>query len=381
MKFLSITQAKGLKGKRVLVRGSLNVPIKNKKVFDDFRLRELLPTLDYLEKKGAKIILIGHIGRKPTETLKPVADHFNKKLGKTVGFAPKLYGDDLSFRTKNLGNGQILMIENLRRFPGEMGNGKKFAHHLASLGDVYVNDCFGVSHRKHASVVGISRLLPSYGGISFADEVKHLSRALQPKRPFLFILGGAKFETKIPLLKKFINLADTVFVGGAIVNDILEARGLEIGRSVTGGDYPYAKTIGKKKNVLTPKDVVTIKHKKTYTRKVDEIEKEDMIVDAGPGTVKALEGEIQRAKFILWNGPLGLYEQGFDRASRKLLRAISESSAISIIGGGDTVALVSKMRMENDFTFVSAGGGATLEFLQNAGSLPGITALQNLKSK
>lgn len=376
MEIPRIEHAKGLRGKRVLVRASLNAPVANGKVVDNFRLRAMLPTLEYLEKKGAKIILIGHIGRDPKETLKPVADHFNNKLGKTVGFSPELYGADLEDRIKNLGNGQMLMLENLRKFPGETENKMKFARHLATLGEAYVNDCFGDAHRKHASIVGLPKLLPAYAGKSLQNEVKHLEKALDPKHPFLFIVGGAKFETKIPLLRKFVTLADTVLIAGALVNDVFKARGLEVGKSVVSGDFPYAKMVGKKKNVLTPVDVVVTNRGNKQVRMTEDVKKGDMIVDAGPETVKLMEEEVRKAKFILWNGPLGFYEEGYDEASRKLLKAIAQSRSKSIIGGGDTVALVSKMKMEDDFTFVSAGGGAMLEFLQNGGKLPGLGALQ-----
>lgn len=380
MNIPSVKELKNIKGKRVIVRGSLNVPLHKGKVADDFRLRRMLPTLTYLEKKGAKIILIGHIGRDPKETLKPVADHLNKKLGKTVGFAPKIYDGSLEERVETLGNGQILMLENLRRFPGETNGSKAYAKHLASFGDIYVNDCFADSHRKHASITEIPKMLPHYAGLLFLEEVNHLEKALKPKSPFLFIIGGAKFETKVPLLRKFSHLADHVFVGGAIAHDLFHAIGVEIGKSLVGKPVPYAKTLASKKNVFLPDDVVAVNQGKKFVRTKEEIKKSDTIMDAGPKTIHNLKKEVKKAKFILWNGPLGFYEKGFDKASKDLLKAIGKTNAFSIIGGGDTTALVSKMKMEDAFTFVSTGGGAMLDFLQD-GSLPGISALQNKNPK
>ncbi|HET8574830.1 MAG TPA: phosphoglycerate kinase [Candidatus Paceibacterota bacterium] len=380
MEIPSVKNIKNLKGKKVLLRGSLNVPMKNGRVADDFRLRSLLPTLEYLEKKGAKIILIGHIGRDPKETLKPVAEYFNKKLGKTVGFAPDLYASDLPERVNNLGNGQILMLENVRRYPEETAGDKKFAKHLASFGEVYVNEAFAASHRKHASITGVPQFLPGYAGLRFLEEVKHLTKAENPRHPFLFIIGGAKFETKVPLLKKFTKIADRVFVGGAIANDLWKAAGVETGKSLVGKDDPFAAALVKKANVLSPLDVVVESAGKSAVRNREEMKKADVIVDAGPKTIAELQEEVKKAKFILWNGPLGFYEKGYDKATKKLLKAIAESKAVSVIGGGDTVTLICKLKMEDIFTFVSSGGGAMLDFLED-GSLPGIEALQKSTSE
>lgn len=371
----SIKKSGSLRGKRVLVRASLNVPVSDGVVSDDFRLRAMLPTIDHLQKKGAKIILAGHIGRDPKRSLKPVAQYLNKHLKYTTGFAPKLYGDDLGERIDGLGNGQVLMLENLRRFPAETKNGAKFARHLASLADVYVNDAFPVSHRGHASIVGVPKHLPAYAGLRFEKEIKELTKALKPKSPFLFILGGAKFETKVPLMRKFNELADDVFVGGALANDLLRALGYEVGRSVIGDDEKTAKRFAKKKHVFEPTDVVVRTRGKDVMKPASEVKKNDKIMDAGPGSLKFLKGKENSAKLIVWNGPLGFYEKGYDGASKKLLKLIAESRAHSIIGGGDTAALVSKLGMENDFDFISTGGGAMLDYLED-GTLLGLKALQ-----
>ena len=224
----SVVNIKNIKGKRVIVRAELNVPIKNGRVADDFRIRKAVQTILYLKKRGARVIVIGHIGREGKETLKPVARAMGRFVN--IGFAP--YSAD-SKKARDvvdaMKNGTVIMLENLRRDSREKENDRAFARAIAALGDVYVNDAFSVSHRTHASIVGVPKLLPSYAGLLFEDEVRHLSLALSPKHPFLFILGGAKFETKLPLIKKYVEIADTVFVGGALANDFLGIRGAMLG--------------------------------------------------------------------------------------------------------------------------------------------------------
>ncbi|HNW71339.1 MAG TPA: phosphoglycerate kinase [Candidatus Paceibacterota bacterium] len=349
----SIKNLKNIKDKKILVRVDFNVPIKNKKVLDDFRIKKALPTIKFLQKKGAKVILISHLGKEGTESMKPVALCLKKYIKKN-----------------------ITLLENIRKYPGEEKNDPKFAKELAETGDIYVNEAFSVSHREHASVVGIPKYLPSYAGFQFEEEVKNLSNVVKnSKHPFLFILGGAKFSTKIPLIKKYIKLADYVFVGGAILNDFLKAKGYEIGKSlVDNSDYDIS-SILKDKKLILPVDVIVKSGNILVNKKIEEVDKNEIILDIGKESIKLVEEYIKKSKLILWNGPLGKYEDGGDVGTKKILKAIANSKAESIIGGGDIVSVISKLKLEKKFSFVSTGGGATLDYLAN-GTLPGIKALE-----
>ena len=370
-----ITELADIRGKRVLLRLDLNVPLESGAVRDSYRIDQSLPTIEYLRNNGARVVIIAHIGKgKPTDTLAPVAEYLNTKF--PVAFLDSLMSLENERITREMHEGDVVLIENLRHNAGEESNDPEFSKHLASLGDVYVNDAFSVSHRAHASVVGVAALMPHYAGMLMADEIKHLSLAFQPEHPFLFILGGAKISTKMPLLKKFLNIADNVFVGGAIANNFLKVAGNEIGRSVY--DETELEGLGesmKNECLIIPSDVIVQNASGSEARKVSEVSTEDMIVDIGGDTIKHLEGVIGAARLIVWNGPLGYYENGFTDGTRELLGLISGSSAMSIIGGGDTVALIDEMGAHDKFTFVSTGGGAMLDFLANE-TLPGIQALE-----
>lgn len=378
-----IQSAKGLRGKRVLVRAGLNVPLSmNARVVDDYRITRALHTIRYLQKKGAKVIIVSHIGRRMTDTLRPVANYLNRHLNTKVGFAPDILDPDLPEIIANMKNGSVLLLENLRTDQGEVCNDKAFAKYLASLGDVYVNDAFSVSHRKHASITGIPKHLPSYAGLQLQDEVKYLSKALEPKHPFLFIVGGAKIATKMPLLKKFTSVADDVFVGGALAHSIFVELDIAIGRSLldTSGVKGIQK-LAQNARVHIPLDVVVEeKDGRSRNKKLEDIKKTDRIVDAGKETRLYFEELLSGKKLIVFNGTLGDYEHGHGKATKHLLHLIAESSATTIVGGGDTVTLVRKMKREKDYTFVSTGGGAMLDFLAD-GKLPGIDALIKCKHK
>ena len=334
------------------MRVDFNVPIKNGKVLDDFRIQKALPTIRFLQKKGAKVVLISHLGEDGKASMKPVADCLKQYIKKNV-----------------------TLLENIRKYPGEEKNDPRFAKKLSELGDFYVNEAFSVSHRKHASIVGVPKYLPSYAGFQLEAEVKNLSKVFKkPKHPFLFILGGAKFSTKMPLLQKYIKIADQIFIGGALANDFLKAEGYTVGKSLVD-DTKGIKNILKNKKLILPVDVLVLSGGKFIRRQVDEVQKNDIIIDIGDKSVKMAEEYIKKSKLILWNGPLGKYENGGDKATKKLLKAVAQSRAESIIGGGDIVSIVSEMKMEKKFSFVSTGGGATLDFLAN-GTLPGIKALK-----
>ena len=375
----SIKSLKNIKGKIVLMRVDFNLPIKNGKVLDDFRIKKALPSIKLLQSKGAKIILIGHLGKGLSasgtggETFLPVAKSLNKYIKSK--FIPDIYGQIACDAIFDMQNKDVILLENLRNDKGEKSCDKNFAKNLSKLADIYVNEAFSVSHRADASLVLLPKLLPSYAGLQMEAEIKNLSKAIKNvKHPFLFILGGAKFSTKMPLIKKYLKTADNVFIGGAMANDFLKAKGYEVGISLVDGEnYGIEKIINNKKLIL-PTDVLVFDKSKFVNKKVNEVLKNENIIDVGSESVKNLENYIKKAKLILWNGPLGKYEGGGDKATKKILKMVADSNAESIIGGGDTVNLISKMKMEDKFTFVSTGGGATLDFLAN-GTLPGIKAL------
>lgn len=353
----SVKQIKNLKGKTILLRVDFNVPIKNGKVVDDFRIRASLPTISFLIKRGAKVVLITHLGKDGTKSLAPVIKSF--------------------FAISKISKNKITFFENIRKFPGEMKNNQDFAKKLATMGDIYVNDAFSVCHREHASVVSLPKYLPCYAGFQLEEEIKNLSHALsKPKHPFLFILGGAKFGTKTPLIQKYLKLANHVFVGGALANDFLKYMGYEIGKSlVSEKNFGISKLI-KNKKLLLPVDVIVKSGSRLINKKINTVEKDEIILDVGNDTIKMLAPLIKKAKLVLWNGPLGKYEDvHVGKVDEKILKLVASSPAESIIGGGDTVAQVSKMKMLNKFSFLSTGGGATLDFLAH-GTLPGIKALQ-----
>jgi phosphoglycerate kinase len=351
----SIKSLKNIKNKTALVRVDFNVPIKNGKVTDDFRIQKAVKTIKFLQNKGAKVILISHLGKDGKESLAPVAKSLRKYI------------------TKN-----ITLLENIRQYSGEEKNDAKFAKELARLGDFYVNDAFSVSHRKHASVVGIPKYLPSYAGFQLEEEIKNLSKVFKnSKHPFLFILGGAKFSTKMPLLKKYLKIADYIFVGGVLMDDFIKSEGFEVGKSLVDKTKGLGlEKILKNKKLILPIDVLVLDGKKLVNKKINEIKKDETIIDIGKESVKLAESYIKKSKLILWNGPMGKYEvKGGDTATRKMLKSLASSKAETIIGGGDIVSVESKMKLEKKLSFVSTGGGATLDFLAN-GTLPGIQALK-----
>ncbi|MBI2475790.1 MAG: phosphoglycerate kinase [Candidatus Taylorbacteria bacterium] len=359
-------------GATVLLRLDLNLPIVGGQVRDDFRLRRSLPTLQHLVGRRARTVILAHTDSQETDSLKLVAEHLNQFV--SLKFVPSLA--ELPGSLKTLEPGGVLFLENLRRDPGEVADNPDFAKTLASFGDVYVNDAFSVSHRAHASIVGIPKFLPSYAGFLLAEEAARLARAFKAPRPFVFVLAGAKFETKLPLVKKFLRSADSVFIGGALANDLFKVQGREIGLSKhSEADFGFAGVLQSPKLIL-PVDVVAENAGKRATKKPAEVLPGDNILDAGPETLALLAEKFASAKFILWNGTLGVYEKGFAAGTEALAKAIVASSAETIVGGGDTLACISKINVLDKFSFVSTGGGAMLDFLANE-TLPGIEALEN----
>ncbi len=363
-----------LEGVTVLVRVDYNVPVRNGKVTDDFRIKSSLPTIEYLRSRGAKVVLMAHLESNSGDnlSLEPVA----KDLG-TLG-VPALFITDYKKASQLIGhmqNGACALLENLRFFEGEKKNDPAFAKQLASLGDIYINEAFSVCHRKHASIVGVPQYMPGYAGLQLENEIKHLSKAFNPVHPFLFILGGAKFETKLPLMEKFMKTADMVFVGGALASDFFKEKGLEVGKSkVSTGNFNLSRYV-KSPKLFLPLDVTVAGG---TVRPAEGILMSDQIMDSGPKTVELLREKVAQAKFILWNGPLGVYEDGYHEPTMALAKMIGEATikgAESIIGGGDTLAAVEELGIQERFTFMSTGGGAMLDFLAQ-GTLPGIQAIE-----
>lgn len=375
MDFKTILEAGDLIGKRVLVRVDWNVPIKDLKVTDDYRITESLPTIDYLKERGAKVILISHLESKETDSLMPVYEHASGLT--SIMFCDEILGEKVMNCISELKNGEVILLENLRRNAGEKTNTREFALALADFADIYVNEAFSASHREHTSIIGIPKLLPSFAGLQFTEEVKRLSKAFYPKRPFLFILGGAKFDTKLPLIDKFINIADQLFVGGALAHNFFKERGENLGDSlVSSGEFNLKEKYDTGK-VMLPLDMVIKGGDGMGTDTIDHVGTGDIIMDAGPRTLEALKSKIHDSQFILWNGPLGNYELGYKDGTLALAKLLAESEKEVIVGGADTLSSIKELGLYDKFSFVSTGGGAMLDFLAK-GTLPGIDALKRI---
>lgn len=370
----------------ILVRATMNVPVENGKVVNDYRLRRALSTIRFLVARGAKVILISHLGEKGTETLAPVAQALGK-LTPGVSFFGETIGERARRAVRDLSPGNILVLENLRRDKGERANDRAFARELAALADVFVEDSFDTCHRAHASIVGVPELLPSYAGLLLEEEVQELSRALTPKKSALAVIGGAKFSTKEAVLTTLLKTYDHVFVGGALANDFLKAAGQEVGKSLVsnganGNGEAIKKLLANPKLVL-PVDSLVIPARIRGTPNMragariapaGQVRPDEVILDHGPGTAALLASLAQKANTVLWNGPLGNYENGFIDATNAFARAVAVSDAHSVVGGGDTIAAIEGLGLLPRFSFVSTGGGAMLDFLAK-GTLPGIEAL------
>jgi len=368
-----------LKGKRVLVRSDFNVPMgTDGEVADIFRLKRGWETIQYLSQKGAKVVVASHIGRAPEESIEPVARAL-RKFGAIV-YIPDIAGSIAHDAIAAMKNGEILLLENLRRDPREKKNDESFARELASLAEIYVNDAFAVAHREDASIVGVPKFLPSYAGLLMRDEVFHLTEALHPKHPSLAIVGGAKFETKDPIIRSFLEVYDHVSVVGAIANDCLKRRGFPVGRSKISEHAP-AREVCENPRLIVPADVTAEREdKQAFVKNPADVLPDDKIVDIGPDTVAALAPFIAEAKFITWNGPTGIFEEGYvsytSAIAELIAKRVERGGMRSVIGGGDTIAALKESGVpEGKLGFFSTGGGAMLEFLLK-GTLPGIEALQ-----
>jgi len=384
---------KDLKGKKVLVRVDFNVPMdKEKNITDDIRIKEALPTIKYLLEKGAKVILVSHLGRPSgvTEDLRltPIAKRLEDLLNKKVLKLNDSIGEEVEQAISKLNNGDICLLENIRFYKEEEANDEQFARKLADLADIYVNDAFGTAHRAHASTAGVAAFLPSYSGFLIQKELDIMGKALlDPKRPFVAIIGGAKISTKIAVLKNLLSKVDVLVVGGGMVFTFLKAQGFEIGKSLLDeksldqAKEFLARAEASKVKVIFGKDIVVANElsDKAATKVVKiEMIPPDMIgVDIGPETINIIKEEIKKAGTVVWNGPVGVFEiPKFAKGTNEIAKALAESKAVSIIGGGDSAAAVEAAGVAEKITHISTGGGASLEFLEGK-ELPGIAVLQD----
>jgi len=384
---------KELKGKRVLVRVDFNVPMdKSKNITDDIRIKEALPTIQFLTEKGAKVILVSHLGRPDgiTEELRlnPIAKRLEELLKIKVIKLDDTIGEEVEQAISKMNDGDIVLLENVRFYKEEEANDEQFARKLAGLADIYVNDAFGTAHRAHASTAGVAAFLPAYAGFLIQKELDVMGKALiDPKRPFVAIIGGAKISTKIGVLKNLLKKVDVLIIGGGMLYTFLKAKGMEIGKSlvedksIEQAKIFLAQAEASKAKVIFDVDVVVASEisEKASTKvvKLDNIPVDMMGVDTGPESLKIIKEEIKKAGTIVWNGPLGVFEIAkFAKGTNEVAKAIAASKAVSIIGGGDSASAVEKAGVADKITHISTGGGASLEFLEGK-ELPGIAVLQD----
>ena len=383
-----------LKGKRVLVRVDFNVPVdENRHITDDTRIVESLPTIKYLKERGAKVILVSHLGRpegKFVEELKmdPVARRLEELLGEKVYKVDDCIGEEVEKAISQLQEGEVLLLENIRFYPQEEANDEEFARALARLADIYVNDAFGTAHRAHASTAGVAKFLPAYAGVLMEKELEALGEKLNnPVRPFLAILGGAKVSTKIGVIRKLLEKVDALLLGGGMTYTFVKALGYEVGNSIVEDSMIEEASdilrIARERGVRLelPEDFVVAREAKegveTKIVKWNQIPPDMAGFDIGPETIEKFGRYIQEARTIFWNGPVGVFEvEPFSRGTMAIARKIAESGAISVVGGGDTIAAIKKAGVEDKITHISTGGGASLEFLEGR-ALPGVEALQD----
>jgi 3-phosphoglycerate kinase len=374
-----------VKNKRALVRVDFDVPIDDKgNVLDNFRIKNNLDTIEYLIKQKAKIILISHLGRPNGKkskklSLKPIADELGELLKTKIIFSKDIAGKELERIIKKMFFGDILLLENIRFWKEEEENSFEFAEKLAKLGEIYINEAFADSHREHASIVGIPQLLPSAVGFLLEKEIREIDKILKyPERPLVAIIGGAKMETKIKVINKFLKIADKVLIGGASANTIFASQGISMGGSTIDKDsFDDIKKINlNNPKLFLPTDLGIWDDKNATYRDVGPLQWFEKALDMGPKTMHLFSDMVMNAKMVVWNGPLGLTNQKpFDKGTTELIEAIDKSRAYAIVGGGDTIGFINGLHKEKVFDWMSTGGGAMLDYLAN-GTLPGIEALK-----
>lgn len=388
MKIKSIRQAKKIRGKRALLRVDFNVPVKDGQIKDDYKIVATLPTIRFLLRYRCKIIIITHLGQPEGKegkkyTLLPVAEHLSKLLGMKVKFVDDCLGLKVGTVVGRMKEGEIIILENLRFRKEEEKNDKKFARQLANLADIYINDAFAVSHRKHASLSVIKKYLPSYAGLLLAKEIENLDKIVDPTQPLVAIIGGSKIGTKIFFIKNITKKSFKVLIGGALANNFFVACGLETGRSlVDKKSIELVKKLRKAKNIISPVDVVVSGKKGgrdfVEVKNIYKVGRREMILDIGPKTIKLYSDFIKKARTIIWNGPLGRFEEShFKHGTLSIARAIAARSrgrAFGVVGGGETVDALKMTGMENYVDWVSTGGGATLAYLSGQ-KMPGLNKI------
>lgn len=374
MLFPSIQQTHLPHGTRVLLRASLNAPIQNGEVAGLFRLQQTARTIELLKQKGARITVIGHLGRNG-ETLAPVHQALNKIT--PISFLPRLTGETPYAARKNLQPGEAVLLENTRTDPREVENDDLLVEEVAAQTDLFVFDDFSAAHREHASTTGLIDALPSYAGVLFYEEITAALRLTERlEKPAIAIVSGAKCETKIPLIERLLDSYQTVFVSGVIANTILKQRGLQIGASKVN-ETPIAESIINNRNIILPHDVIVVKEDFTETRMIplQEIEPDEIIVDIGDKTLKAIQHHLEGAKTMLLSGPLGWYEKGFYAQTTALSTLVAKTQTYSFAGGGETSALLEQHGLMDDWKFISTGGGSLLTYLAE-GTLPVLEAFK-----
>jgi phosphoglycerate kinase len=394
MKFRTLDEA-DVKGKRVLLRVDLNVPIENGRVTDATRIERVAPTIREIASKGGKAVLLAHFGRPkgldPKESLKPVAAALAEHLGRPVAFAEDCIGKAAASAVDAMKGGDLLLLENTRFHAGEEKNDPAFAKELAKLGDIYVNDAFSAAHRAHASTEGLAHLLPAYAGRAMQAELQALAKGLEaPGRPLVAVVGGAKVSTKIDLLENLVGKVDALVIGGGMANTFLNAIDIGVGRSLAEKELaPTAQRIMDKARetscaIILPVDAVVANELKAnaphHTYGIDAIPSDGMILDIGSQSIDRVNSAINDAATLVWNGPLGAFEhapfdQGTVAVARHAAERTREGKLVSVAGGGDTVAALNHAGVADQFTYVSTAGGAFLEWLEGK-ALPGVEALR-----
>ncbi|MFA6707619.1 MAG: phosphoglycerate kinase [Sphaerochaetaceae bacterium] len=382
-----------LTSKRVLIRVDFNVPVKDGVVTDDTRIEGALPTINYiLKQKGSSLVVMSHYGRPkgkkdPAFSMAPVAKRFEKLLGRPVKLASDVIGPEVEREVHSLKAGEVLLLENVRFYKEEEANDPEFSKALASLGDVYINDAFGTAHRAHASTEGVSHYLPSAAGFLIEKEVKFFAPLLEnPEKPFVAIIGGSKVSSKISVLESLAKTCDAIVIGGGMAYTFLKCQGHQIGKSLFEADYvDVAKSFleaanAKQVRVILPVDHVCASefNEQAVPVAIDGADISDELIgmDVGPKTLDIIETELKKARSIVWNGPLGVFEfAAFSEGTKQVARMVSECSGTTVVGGGDSVAAVNQFGYADKIDHVSTGGGASLEFLEGK-ELPGIKALE-----